>query len=241
MTFDDRFIQPTTRRRLLRQLGTTGAILASGPVWADTVTSLPLPGGPTRRQLTTEFPQKRAMILQRTRAPLLETPFEVFDRGVFTPNDQFYVRWHWAVIPTEVRVDTFRLSVSGHVNSVFHDILTIVSDDGVEFDAEGLRVSLIREELEYGGLRLRGAVSIAGARIAVVVDIGFGDSVEPRLETIGYPVLLDLPAPRLRAYALETVIAEKFQAMVALGRANSSASRVPAATAGGRRRPCGPS
>ena len=39
------------------------------------------------------------MILQRTRPPLLETPFEVFDRGVFTPNDQFFVRWHWAVIP----------------------------------------------------------------------------------------------------------------------------------------------
>ena len=58
-------------------------------------------------------------------------------------------------------------------------------------------------------------------RIAVVVDVGFGDSVEPGLETIDYPALLDLPAPRLRAYAPETVIAEKFQAMVALGRANS--------------------
>src|SRR6516165_4040007 len=54
-----------------------------------------------------------------------------------------------------------------------------------------------------------------------VVDIGFGDSVEPGIETIDYPSLLDLPAPRLRAYAPETVIAEKFQAMVSLGRANS--------------------
>jgi Nucleotidyl transferase AbiEii toxin, Type IV TA system len=78
-----------------------------------------------------------------------------------------------------------------------------------------------REELEYGGVRLRGAASLSGARIAVVVDVGFGDSVEPRLETIDYPALLDLPAPKLRAYAPETVIAEKFQAMVALGRANS--------------------
>ena len=55
------------------------------------------------------------MILQRTRPPLLETPFEVFDRGVFTPNDSFFVRWHWAVIPTEVDVNTFRVSVHGHV------------------------------------------------------------------------------------------------------------------------------
>ena len=44
------------------------------------------------------------MILQRTRPPLLETPFEVFDKGVFTPNDHFYVRWHWAVIPTDIDV-----------------------------------------------------------------------------------------------------------------------------------------
>ena len=68
---------------------------------------LPLPGGPGARQITTAFPQKGPMILQRTRPPLLETPFEVFDKGVFTPNDQFYVRWHWAVIPTDIDVDNF--------------------------------------------------------------------------------------------------------------------------------------
>ena len=56
------------------------------------------------------------MILQRTRPPLLETPFEVFDQGVFTPNDHFYVRWHWALIPTEVDPRKFRLTVRGHVN-----------------------------------------------------------------------------------------------------------------------------
>jgi DMSO/TMAO reductase YedYZ molybdopterin-dependent catalytic subunit len=55
------------------------------------------------------------MVLQRTRPPLLETPFEVFDKGVFTPNDQFFVRWHWAVIPTSVDADKFRLNVHGHV------------------------------------------------------------------------------------------------------------------------------
>ena len=56
------------------------------------------------------------MILQRTRPPLLETPFEVFDQGVFTPNNRFFVRWHWANIPTDVNADTFRLAVHGHVN-----------------------------------------------------------------------------------------------------------------------------
>lgn len=105
--------------------------------------------------------------------------------------------------------------------ATFRDILAEEADDGVVFDAEALRVDRIREELEYGGLRLRTTASIAGARINLTIDIGFGDALEPGAEVIEYPVMLDLPAPRLRAYARETVIAEKFQAMVALGRANS--------------------
>src|ERR1700745_1928010 len=87
----------------------------SGPALADATVTLPLPGVPTERAITNAFPQKGALILQRTRPPLLETPFEVFDRSVFTPNDQFYVRWHWAVIPTQINVETFRLAVRGHV------------------------------------------------------------------------------------------------------------------------------
>lgn len=63
--------------------------------------------------------------------------------------------------------------------------------------------------------------SISGARINLTIDIGFGDALEPGAEMLDYPSMLDFPAPRLRAYARETVIAEKFQAMVMLGRANS--------------------
>src|SRR3546814_5264966 len=81
------------------------------------MTDLALPGGPGERTLTTAFPQKGAMILQRTRPPLLETPMEVFDDGVFTPNDRFFVRWHWAVLPTAINVDRYRLKVRGAVNT----------------------------------------------------------------------------------------------------------------------------
>jgi len=105
--------------------------------------------------------------------------------------------------------------------AVFREILAADVADGVEFDSNALRVDQIREELEYGGLRLRTTASISGARIAVTVDVGFGDALEPGAEVIDYPSMLDLPPPRLRAYARETVIAEKFQAMVALGLANS--------------------
>jgi DMSO/TMAO reductase YedYZ molybdopterin-dependent catalytic subunit len=80
---------------------------------AATIVELPFVNG--RRELVTNFPQKGAMLLQRTRPPLLETPFEVFDHGVFTPNDRFYVRWHLANIPTTIDPATFRLEIHGHV------------------------------------------------------------------------------------------------------------------------------
>jgi DMSO/TMAO reductase YedYZ molybdopterin-dependent catalytic subunit len=94
--------------------GVAGLLGALGvPARAGDLIELPFANG--RRELVTNFPQKGAMILQRTRPPLLETPFEVFDRGVFTPNDRFYVRWHLANIPTAVDPTDFRLKVRGHV------------------------------------------------------------------------------------------------------------------------------
>lgn len=106
-----------TRRRFLGGVGMLGATAAAFPASAGGLVDLGLPGGPSRRDLTTAFPQKGQMILQRTRPALLETPFEVFDRGVFTPNEQFFVRWHWSVIPQRIDVAAFRVTVRGHVNN----------------------------------------------------------------------------------------------------------------------------
>lgn len=105
--------------------------------------------------------------------------------------------------------------------AMFREILAQEATDGMTFDLDALRVDRIREELEYGGLRLRTTASISGARIGLTIDIGFGDALEPGTDILDYPSMLEFPAPRLRAYARETVIAEKFQAMVVLGRANS--------------------
>ena len=104
---------------------------------------------------------------------------------------------------------------------VFREVCGMLADDGITFEVDNLRIERIREELEYGGLRLRTVANLSRARINVVIDVGFGDAVDPGLEEIEFPVLLDSAAPRLRAYSRETVIAEKFQAMVHLGRANS--------------------
>ena len=116
-----------SRRSLLRQMGALGLSVASGAAWGEDLVDLPIVSGPRERPLTRAFAQKGTMILQRTRPPLLETPMAVFDRGVFTPNDQFYVRWHWADIPTTIDVGAFRLSVRGHVNQplslALHELL----------------------------------------------------------------------------------------------------------------------
>jgi predicted nucleotidyltransferase component of viral defense system len=104
---------------------------------------------------------------------------------------------------------------------VFREICAIKANDAVVFDISALAVDRVRDELEYGGLRIKTNATVDGAKVRVLVDIGFGDATEPGLTEIELSVLLDQPAPRLRAYPFETVIAEKFQAMVMLGRANS--------------------
>jgi len=96
-----------------------------------------------------------------------------------------------------------------------------VTEDGVTFDVAALLASPIREEAEYGGVRVRTTATIAKARIPIQIDVGFGDAVTPSPVEIVYPALLDAPAPRLRAYPAETVVAEKFEALVTLGIANS--------------------
>ena len=116
MQRQDVFRQQMTRRRLLGASAMGGLALLSEPASAQTTVDLQAPGGPSTRQITTAFPQKGSMIVQRTSPPWLETPFENFDKGVFTPNDQHYVSWHWADFPYEVDVDKFRLTVRGHVN-----------------------------------------------------------------------------------------------------------------------------
>lgn len=106
---------------------------------------------------------------------------------------------------------------------VFRRVMATEEDDGLVFDTDALRSLPIRADMAYGGVRLRTTATLDGAHIPIAIDVGFGDALELGAVVIDYPVLLDMPPPRLRAYARETVIAEKFQAMVALGRAKTAA------------------
>lgn len=106
--------------------------------------------------------------------------------------------------------------------ALFREICVLeVEDDGLVFDAATVTAKPIREENIYGGVRVTLKATLDKARIPVQVDVGFGDSVTPEPVAIEFPTLLPFPSPQLRAYVRETVIAEKFSAMVTLDLDNS--------------------
>lgn len=96
-----------------------------------------------------------------------------------------------------------------------------VEPDGLVFDVDSLVGQVIKEDADYSGMRVTFLAYLENARIPMQIDIGFGDVIVPEAALTDYPVLLELAAPRLRAYPRETVVAEKFEAMVKLGQLNS--------------------
>lgn len=111
----------------------------------------------------------------------------------------------------------------GKLEGIFSEVCRLeVEDDGLRFDA-AVRGEPIREDQRYAGVRLRARARLGNARISLQMDVGFGDAVTPGPIDIEFPTLLDQPAPRLRAYPRETVVAEKVEILVSLGMANSRA------------------
>ena len=114
--------------------------------------------------------------------------------------------------------DSDPVTVAASIRSICS---VVVPDDGVVFDIAGIEAAPIRGENEYPGVRVRTGATIAGARLLIQIDVGFGDVITPEAIEIEYPALLDAPAPILRAYPPETVVAEKTEAIVSLGIGNS--------------------
>ncbi|MEO8270766.1 MAG: nucleotidyl transferase AbiEii/AbiGii toxin family protein, partial [Aureliella sp.] len=96
-----------------------------------------------------------------------------------------------------------------------------VTDDGLDFLAETVVAARMKEDEEYEGIRMKLEARLGSARIPIQVDIGFGDAITPAAEMTTFPTVLDFPAPILQSYPRETVVAEKFQAMVMLGIGNT--------------------
>jgi predicted nucleotidyltransferase component of viral defense system len=106
------------------------------------------------------------------------------------------------------------------IKAIFAEIMSTETCDGLVFDIENLATSTIHDEMEYGGIRLQTSAYLERTRVPVTLDIGFGDALADATQTIDYPSLLAMEQPKIRSYPPETVIAEKFQAIVALGLAN---------------------
>ena len=96
-----------------------------------------------------------------------------------------------------------------------------VEDDGLYFDTKTIRVEPIREQEEYGGTRLSIQANLLKTRIPTRLDIAYGDVIIPQAQPANFPTILDFPAPELLTYPRETVIAEKYEALVHLGMENS--------------------
>lgn len=109
-----------------------------------------------------------------------------------------------------------------HIRSIVAEMCDIETEaDGIQFDAKSVEVGRIKEDAEYEGVRVRFHATLAGARVPMQIDIGFGDVITPGAIEIEYPTLLEFPAPLLQAYPKETVIAEKLEALTALEMLNS--------------------
>lgn len=108
------------------------------------------------------------------------------------------------------------------VAQTFRDIASVAVDDGIVFDPDSVVAEEIRKDAGYAGARIFISGELDRARCKTQIDIGFGDAVTPGPVDATYPVLLaDLPAPRLRAYPVYTVVAEKLHAIAQLGMTNS--------------------
>lgn len=108
------------------------------------------------------------------------------------------------------------------IEKVVKDVCAVeVTPDGLRFDPKTVVGAKIKEDADYEGVRVKFGAFLGKARIPMQIDFGFGDTVYPNPEMVSYPVILDLPAPKLKGYAPETVVSEKFETMVQLGALNS--------------------
>lgn len=108
------------------------------------------------------------------------------------------------------------------LKAIFAELCQLGTEpDGLTFLPDTVAATPIREEAVYPGTRITLEARLENARIPLQVDIGFGEVVTPAPDEVDFPALLDFPAPHLRAYPVYAVVAEKLEASVRLGEANT--------------------
>lgn len=110
-----------------------------------------------------------------------------------------------------------------NLKRIFQEICATNSEqeDGLFFVSESITTEAIMEETNYPGVKVHIAMQLGKARSILQIDVGFGDKITPGIKTINFPSVLKDRELAVRAYPVETVIAEKFEAMVSRGRENS--------------------
>ena len=110
----------------------------------------------------------------------------------------------------------------GSIETLMKDVCSIsVESDGLVFDANTVEGRKIKEDADYEGVRINFTGFLERSQIPMQIDVGFGDAIFPKPRMMDYPVILDFPKPHLKGYAPETVVSEKFEAMIQLGLLNS--------------------
>ena len=121
-------------------------------------------------------------------------------------------------------IDLLAKETASNLNTfrdIFAEITTIPSDDAVIYDHDSITTERIKEDADYEGVRIKITAYLGNIRKLLQFDIGFGDVVVPKPEDLEYPTLLDMEKPVIKAYSKESVIAEKFEAMLYLAELNS--------------------
>jgi hypothetical protein len=147
-----------------------------------------------------------------------------YDEDFILKGALLLVAWRAPVLRATRDIDLLARTSNdpGFIRSLIAEICaTKVPEDGLIFDAGSVTTERIAEDADYEGVRAKFEARLSTSRLAMQIDMGFSDVVTPAPVTLDYPTILDYPAPVLKAYNRETAIAEKFEAMVSLGRLNS--------------------
>lgn len=163
---------------------------------------------------------------ERFLARLGESPYK--EKFILKGGLYLYSRYGAAARPTR-DLDLLGRGIPNDMETiaeVLREVLSQPMEDGVSFDPDSLKTQRIKEGAEYEGVRVNFTARLDSLRTQLSLDVGFGDKINPAPKPLDFPVLLNLteaPSPTILVYNIETVIAEKLQAMAFLGYQNSRA------------------